>query len=230
MFDQSTITEVKSPVWDGSALLLEWVSSAPEGTFFQVYLDRVLAWHGTSRWVSLPMPQTRARIDIGAVGPDETVTDFSSSLPASANLRARLSWLGGTYLDPSGSDDVAGFQVCGEPAPGAGINYAAPLARIPAYPGGIPTDGFGLGGFGEGGLGRAASAYSWTSPALGSGTWAFAIVSFDAAGNLGVPATTTVQINAPPRPPAAFTDGSRLQSAYDAAAGKVTLSWQPSPP
>ena len=30
-FDQSSITEVKPPVWDGSALHLEWTSTAPCG-------------------------------------------------------------------------------------------------------------------------------------------------------------------------------------------------------
>jgi hypothetical protein len=229
MFDQSTITDVKPPVWDGSAILLEWTSSAPDGTVFQVYLDRVLAWHGTSHWVTLPMPASRTRIDIGTVGPGEATTDFSASLPTSPSLRARLSWLGGSYLDPSGNDDVAGFQVFSEPTPGAGIDYGSPLAEVPTYPGGILTDGFGLGGFGEGGFGRAASAYSWTSPALGPGTWSFAVTSFDAAGNLGTPMITAVPIDAPPRPPAAFPDGSRLHLAYDPGTRAATLSWQPSP-
>ncbi|MFO0892148.1 MAG: hypothetical protein U0790_23795 [Isosphaeraceae bacterium] len=229
MFDQSSILDVKPPIWDGSALLLEWESSAPEGTVFQVYLDRVLAWHGTSRWVSLPMPETRGRIDIGAVEPHEATTDFSASLPPAADLRARLSWLGGSYLDPTGRDDVAGFHVLGENSPGRGIDLDEPLATIPAYPGGIISDGFGLGGFGEGGFGRAASAYSWTSPALRSGAWSFAVASFDAAGNRGVPAIRVVSIAAPPRPPAPFEDGSRLRAAYDPATRAVTLSWRPSP-
>jgi hypothetical protein len=229
MFDQSSITEVKPPVWDGSALLLEWVSSAPEGTMFQVYVDRVLAWHGTSRWVSLPMPETRGRIDIGAVGPDEATTDFSAGLPAAADLRARLSWLGGSYLDPSGDDDVAGFHVFGETSPGGGIDYATPLATIAAYPGGIVADGFGLGGFGRGGFGRAASSYGWTSAALRSGVWSFAVASFDAAGNLGAATVSSVAIVAPPRPPAPFEDGSRLRASYDPVTRKVTLTWLPSP-
>lgn len=229
MFNQSTITEVKSPVWDGSALLLEWVSTAPDGTVFQVYVDRALAWHGTARWVTLPMPSTRARVDVGAVGPGEETTDFSSSLPAAPALRARLSWLGGSYLDATGNDDVAGFRIFGEPAPGAGVDYAKPIDQIAAYPGGLIADGFGLGGFGQGGLGRSASSYAWTSPALGSGTWTFAVASFDAAGNLGVPSLTSVPISAPPRPPAAYPDGTRLRLSYDPATRKATLTWQHSP-
>ena len=114
-FDQSTITEVKPPVWDGSALHLEWTSTAPAGTVFQVYVARALTWHGTARWVAIPMPSSQVRIDIGAVGPGEETTDFSAVLPGAPGDRAHLSWLGGSYLDPSGNDDVAGFTVYGEP-------------------------------------------------------------------------------------------------------------------
>jgi hypothetical protein len=228
-FDQSPITEVKPPVWDGSALHLEWVSTAPANTVFQVYVARALAWHGTARWVAIPMPASRVRIDIGAVGPGEATADLSSSLPAAPGDRARLSWLGGSYLDPTGNDDLAGFRVHGEPAPGAGIDWTSPLAEIRAYPGGILTDGFGLDGFGLGGFGRAASSYRWTSPALVSGLWSFAVVPFDSAGNSGSPMMTSVSIKAPPRPPAANADGTRLQSTYHPATRSVTLNWQPSP-
>jgi hypothetical protein len=229
MFDQSTITEVRPPVWDGSALQLEWTSSAPEGTVFQVYAGRVLAWHGTSRWVALPMPESRVRIDVGTVGPGEDAVDFSAVLPPAPGDRAQLSWVGGSYLDPTGNDDVAGFSVYGATAPGGAIDYTKVLAEIPAYPGGLVTDGYGLGGYGQGGFGRAASAYRWTSPSLRAGTWPFAIVSHDAAGNPGVPAVTSVSIASPPRPPAPFPDGSRLRYTYDPAARTVTLYWQPSP-
>jgi hypothetical protein len=228
-FDQSSITEVKPPVWDGSALHLEWVSSAPAGTVYQVYLSRALVWHGTCTWVAIPMPSCMVRIDVGTVGPGEESTDFSSLLPAAPLDRARLSWLGGSYLDPTGNDDVAGFRIYGEAAPGGGIDYAKPLAEVRAYPGGILTDGYGLGGYGEGGFGRSTSAYQWLSPALGTGTWSFAVVSFDAAGNPGVPAMSSINIQAAPRPPAAFADGSRLSSTYDPAARTLTLSWQASP-
>lgn len=229
MFDQSTITDVKPPTWDGSALQLEWTSSAPEGTVFQVYVGRVLAWHGTSRWVAIPMPSSRVRVDIGTVGPGEGAVDFSDSLPASPDDRARLSWLGGTYLDPTGNDAVAGFRIYGARTPGGAIDYTEMLARVTAYPGGILTDGYGLGGYGQGGYGRAASAYSWTSPSLPAGTWPFAVVSHDAAGNPGMPALTSVSIASPPRPPAPYPDGSRLKYAYNPADRTVTLQWQPSP-
>ncbi len=229
MFDQSTITEVKPPVWDGAALQLEWTSSAPPGTVFQVYVAGALVWHGTSRWVAITMPVSQVRIDIGAVLPGEEATDFSAQLPPAPGNRAQLSWLGGSYLDPTGSDDVAGFLVFGANAPGAAVDDTVVLAEIPAYPGGILTDGYGLGGYGQGGFGRSASSYQWTSKRLASGNWSFAVVPVDAAGNRGTPAVTTLAINAPPRPPAAYPDGSRLKYAYDAASRAVTLSWQPSP-
>jgi hypothetical protein len=228
-FDQSTITEVLPPVWDGSSLQLEWTSTSPPGTLFQVYVAQRLVWHGTSRWVAITMPSSRVRIDIGAVGPDEGNVDFSASLPASPGDRARLAWLGGTYLDPTGNDDVAGFRIFGETTPGAGVNLASPLAEIKAYPGGILTDGFGLGGFGQGGFGRAASTYEWTSRSLSAGTWSFAVASIDAAGNQGTPVTTSITINAPPRPPARFADGTRLKASYNPGTRTVTLTWQPSP-
>lgn len=229
MFDQSTITEVKPPAWDGAALHLRWTSTAPAGTPFQVYVGGALAWHGVSRWVAIPMPSARVRIDIGAVGPGEETTDFSAMLPAAPSDRARLSWQGGSYLDASGRDDLAGFWIHGAPAPGAGVDYSRTLAEICAYPGGILTDGYALGGFGQGGFGRAAAVYQWSSGPLESGTWSFAVVPFDAARNPGTAALASVTISAAPRPPQAWSDGARLKSTYNPATGAVTLQWQPSP-
>jgi hypothetical protein len=124
---------------------------------------------------------------------------------------------------------VAGFVVYGEKRPGGGIDYTQTLTQITAYPGGILTDGYGLGGFGQGGFGRAASSYQWTSDALGSGVWSFAVVPSDAAGNQGAGSISSVAITAPPRPPAAYPDGSRLQYTYNSSNHTVTLSWQASP-
>ena len=151
-FDQSTITEVKPPVWDGSALHLEWTSTAPAGTVFQVYVGRALAWHGTGRWVAIPMPSSRVRIDIGAVGPGEETTDFSAVLPAAPSDRAQLSWLGGSYLDPTGNDDVAGFWVYGEPVPGRRDRLDQPAGRDPCLPRRHPDRRLRPGGLRPGGL------------------------------------------------------------------------------
>ena len=89
-FDQSTITEVRPPVWDGSTLHIEWSSTSPPGTTFQVYVGRVLAWYGTSRWVAITMPRSRVRIDVGVVGPGEAAQDFSDLLPPSPSDRVEL--------------------------------------------------------------------------------------------------------------------------------------------
>lgn len=228
-FDQSSIVEVRPPKWDGATLQLSWTSSAPAGTTFQVYVGRRLAWYGTSRWVAMTMPDSRVRIDVGAVGPGEASVDFSAMLPPTSGDRVTLTWLGGSYLDPTGRDDLRGFRVFGSRRAGWDVDYTAPLAEIAAYPGGSPIDGFGIGGFGQGGYGRAASSYRWTSGALAAGTWKFAVVSFDAAGNQGPAMTMTTTVVAPPRPPGADPDGSRLRCVYDPVTRRATLSWNPSP-
>ena len=228
-FDQSSIVEVLPPRWDGSALQLSWTSTAPAGATFQVYVGRRLAWYGTSRWVALTMPAGRARIDVGVVGPGEATVDFSAMLPGAPADRVTLSWLGGSYLDPTGGDDVQGFRVFGAARPGGPVDMATPLADVAAYPGGTPIDGYGLGGFGQGGFGRSASSYRWTSPPLASGTWSFAVAPYDRAGNQGEPAVMSAAVASPPRPPAAGPDGSRLRCDYDPDTRRATLSWNPSP-
>ncbi|MDG3005496.1 hypothetical protein [Paludisphaera mucosa] len=228
-FDQSSIIEVRPPTWDGSTLQLSWTSTAPAGTTFQVYVGRKLAWYGTSRWVALTMPTSRVRFDIGAVGSGEATVDFSPSLPHGPSDRVTLSWLGGSFLDPTGGDDVQGFRIFGPRKAGWAVDFSTPLVEISAYPGGVPIDGYGITGFGQGGFGRAASFYQWTSPALATGSWTFAVVPYDAAGNQGAPALQTAWIASPPRPPAAKPDGSRLRCDFDPTTRRATLTWNPSP-
>jgi hypothetical protein len=237
-FSQATISEVFPPLIRQGQAFLSWSSSSPAGTFFQVYLNAVLAWSGQARsaWVSIPSGPVH--IDIGTVAAGEENTDFSGSLASAPARRAELSWLGGTFEAP----DIAGFKVYGESTPGGGINYGTVLADITAYPAGILTDGFGLGSFGTGGFGRVAGTYTWTSEPLGSGTWSFAVVPYDAAGNAGTGATTTVTIAAPPREPAFGSDGiTRLtyqvlqfgDIGYGAGGfglPEAALTWNASPP
>ena len=145
--------------------------------------------------------------------------------PRAANAAGVLDWQGGTYL----AADLAGFHVYGTPAPAAVVDYTTPIATITAYPAGISTDGFGMGGFGMGGFGSSASTYTWTSGPLAGGTWNFGVKPFDAAGNEGMPSTSSVSISAPPRPPAAFIGTTqRLQYVYVPATFVVTLNWMPS--
>ena len=75
-FSQTNITNVNRPVQYGTELLLSWTSNAVAGTVFQVYVDQRLVWSGTGRSCSIPLPGAVARIDIGAIGPDEAQIEF----------------------------------------------------------------------------------------------------------------------------------------------------------
>ncbi len=177
------------------------------------------------------------RIDIGTVDSGEEQTSFVGSLPSAPTRRVQLTWQSGTYK----GIDLAGYRVYGEPTPGGGIDFTSPLSDLTAYPAGILTDGFGLGGFGAGGWGQAASTLSWTSDPLAGGSWQFAVVPYDDAGNEGAAQTATVAISAPPRAPAPFT-GTTTRLQYSLLAyGQIpfgqggfglpqaALAWNPSP-
>ena len=224
-FNQSTITRVNPPVPYGTQLLLSWTSSSPEGTRYQVYLNQQLVWSGVGLSCSVPLPTAISRIDIGAVGPGESQTNYQSELLPAAMREATLSWLGGTFQGA----DIAGFHIYGEPAPGSGIDYTTIVAVIPAYIAGIMTDGFGYGGFGQGGFGQSAGAYTWTSTPLSSGTWNWGVKAFDTAGNEGSAQTTAVTISAPPLPPAPFANATQPQYSYESSTAQVTLTWNSSP-
>jgi hypothetical protein len=235
-FSQSLISDV-SALQDGPEIYVSWTSSAPPGTTFQVYVDRRLTWYGPGTFCHIPIPaDSQARnvwIEVGTVGPGEGPRDFSQGLsgPGGTGPRAILTWLGGSYLDPTGHDDVRSFKIYQSSAPGGPVNFGTAVATIAVYPGGTLTDGFGLGGFGSGGFGRAASSYSWTSDPLGSGAWTFAVVPYDHAGNAqGTPGTTSVTIAAAPRPPAGDANGDRLTYSYAGPATRqVALNWLASP-
>jgi hypothetical protein len=225
-FIQSTITQVFPPIYRGGQLFLSWASSAPGGSWFQVYVNGALAWHGraTSCWV--PSPAGPVHVDIGTVAGGNEQVDYASSLPATPARRAELTWTGGTFEDV----DIAGFHVYGELTPGAGIQYGTALADITAYPQAITTDGFGLGGFGTGGFGQTGGTYQWISEPLEAGTWSFAVKPYDAAGNLGAAVTVAVTISAPPREPGLYPDGvTRLKYTYDEPSREVTIRWNASP-
>jgi len=237
-FSQATILSVNPPVYSGFQVYLSWTSSSPAGTWFQVYTQEQLSWWGQTTSARIAMPSAGpVRVDIGTILPGEEQTDFSGSLPSAPARRAELSWLGGTFEGP----DIAGFRVFGSDdgtgyggggyggGPYGGIDFSVVLADITAYPSGISMDGFGFGGFGYGGFGAAASTYTWTSEPLTSGNWAYAVVPYDSAGNLGTAAVTSVTITVPPLPPGLFGDNLRLHYTYDAGDQEVTLLWNESP-
>src|SRR5438045_4129343 len=115
-FSQSGISGVNVQS-DGPELFISWNSQAPQGTLFQVYVDGRLAWYGTARRCYVPTPVGASLrnvwVDVASVGDGESRRDFSSSLASQkcGGPRVRLTWTGGTYLDPSGADDVQGFRV-----------------------------------------------------------------------------------------------------------------------
>jgi hypothetical protein len=224
-FSQSNITVVYPPVQNGTQLLLSWASSAPNGTLYQVYLNRQLVWSGVGLSCSVPVPAAISRIDIGTVGAAESQVSFVAELPTTPSRQVALSWLGGTYQGA----DIAGFHIYGETTPGGGIDYTNILATVPAFIAGVITDGFGYGGFGQGGFGQSAGSYSWTSNPLSGGTWNWGVTPFDVSGNEGSPRTAAVAISAPPLPPAPFPNATRLQYTFNGSTHQVTLAWNPSP-
>jgi hypothetical protein len=65
VFDTSAITEVYPPIREGGRLTLEWASSTPPNTWFQIYLAGQLFWWGTDlhATVNRPGPDRRADRD-----------------------------------------------------------------------------------------------------------------------------------------------------------------------
>ena len=235
-FSQSGILDVRV-VADGPDLFVTWVSSVPRGTIFQVYVDRRLAWYGASNRCYVPIPTgdlgRNVWVEIGTVDLDEPTVDYSSSLvaPGGRSERALLTWAGGTYLDPTGQDDIRGFQIYQSPSPGSLVDLTKSIDFVAAYPGGWINDGFGKGGFGFGGFGRASTLYNWQSGPLASGVWQFAVLPVVKAGNVcGAGPSTTVTINAAPLPPAMNASHARLASTYAGPSNpQLTLNWLPSP-
>jgi len=236
-FSQATIQGVSPPQLRGNQVYLSWSSSSPTGTWFQVYVNQRLTWSGQRRWTWIPVPAGPVRIDVGTVGDGEQDRNFAATLPSAPARRAQITWQSGTYK----GIDLSGFRVYGSDAPGGAVDYSVALADITAYPAGITTDGFGVGRFGGGGFGQAASRYSWISNPLAAGTWTFAVVPYDTAGNQGTAQLTTVTIDAPPRTPPPFNGTTtRLQYSLNGFGqtgfGQIgfglptaTLSWNPNP-
>ena len=220
-FDQSTLTSVTEVFVPPSSYRIAWTSTSPAGTWWQLYLGSNLAWVGQRNYTTVPVPQSRVRVNVGAVPAGQEYVNFSSELPAVAADYAELSWEGGTFEGA----DTAGFNIYLDDAPGGAVDYSVILDSITAYPGGFVDDGFGLGGFGDGGFGEAASYYSWTSGELSSGLWTFAVVPYDANGNLGTAATVQISICSPPSEPAVISGMARMTYTYSASTHEASLEW-----
>ena len=235
-FSQIGITDVQVFA-NGPDLFIIWSATVAPGTTFQVYVDRLLVWSGTALRCHVPTPVNAVGrnvwVEVGTVAANEPSQDYSGNLVAPRNRteRATLSWSGGTYLDSTGLDDIGAFQIYQSAAAGSPVDTTLAVATVVAYPGGWINDGFGKGGFGEAGFGRAATSYEWQSGPLASGTWQFAVVPIDLAGNpRGSGVTSSVTINAAPRPPAPNDQGARLTSVYSNSGDRrLTLQWLASP-
>jgi hypothetical protein len=224
-FDQSTITHVNPPVRQGAEWKISWVSTSAPGTWWQIYINRVLAWSGQTTRVTLPVA-VNAHVDIGAVANGEEYTDLSGELPAApAGRRAQLTWTGSDYQ----SGTLAGFYVYSGDSPGAAADTSKPVGDITAHPGNINVSGYGYGPYGQTPYGYGSGTYSWISEQLANGTWNFAIVPYDSAGNAGTSSPVSVTINAPPQEVPPFADGLRLHYTFSSSANTVTLTWNASP-
>jgi hypothetical protein len=230
-FDSTSITEI---IVDTSShdLFIHWTSPSSFGVWFQVYVNGTLNWCGQARHCSVPRPAYQpgqiVAVEVGEVLPQEIYQDFSSILSGSKSLgTVTLNWLGGSYLDPSGGDDVLGFTITSSRTPNTAIDPTNVVGSVLAYPGGWIGDGFGLGPFGKGGFGRAASEYSWKSGANASGTWQFAVQPFDHAGNSSPSrSVVTCNIQSIPLPPPRNSTGLRLTyKQSNASSGQYNLGW-----
>lgn len=228
-FSQAPIfnTQVNQANFD---LNISWSCNSDSTTCYQVYIDRILRWYGHTQYCILPLPTSKnARniwVEIGIVSPNEAITDFSSFLALNSLFgdRARLNWLGGSYLDTTHTDQVIGYKIFGEQVESV-LGTNAPLADISSYPGSWISDGYGMGGYGEGGYGRSATNYSWTSESLDSGQWFFAVAPYDSSGRRGdLSPTISLTVKSAPLPP---MTGS-LQLVYNGHSNCcVQLTWNP---
>jgi len=127
------------------------------------------------------------------------------------------------------------------------VSYAARLnpSRIPAWRLASGKIGFGLGrfgygafGYGDGGVGFGFGGFGLGAFGFGTpmiehvlsdlidGTWHFAVVGVDPAGNEVTPAvvTASVALSAAPEPP-----GIPTADGYDEGTDTLTVSWALSP-
>lgn len=234
-FSTATITSGPVASADGALTFVEWTSSSPVGTLFQLYINRHLTWHGTDTFTYVPIPSGLTYFQVGTVGPGEGNTDFSADLaaiPGNGNC-ATVTWQGGTFeeLAPPGSG-MAGFHVYMSPTAGAFVNYSNILDDIPLSDvAGNVIGGYGIGGYGSGPYGSdPGGLYSWTSDPLTNGSWTIGIKAYDNAGNESATREVIVTISGPPAPPAPDpTTGDLLTYTYAKSTRIATLHWNASP-
>lgn len=244
-FDTSVVTEVFQ-AREGSRVTLEWTSTAPAGTLYQIYLQGKLAWWGDELHATVGAPVGLVDVQIGSVAAGELTTDFSQlgldslsfdvgGLDAAAlslvtiTNRALLAWSGfgaAEYRIFEGGGagfDHGGFDL------GSLDGSAGTLVGTVAALESTSSDGLDTAGFDVGGLDLLGGNFSWTSDPLMRGTWNFSVVPYDTGGAAGTPSLATVTITAPPRSPTPNTAGKRLTYTYNGTTHAVTLNWLDSP-
>jgi hypothetical protein len=242
-FDTTTVTEV-SHAREGSRLTLEWTSTQPTGTWFQIYIQGALAWWGTELHATVSVPRGLIDVQIGSVGSGEQTTDFSRAgldslgfdiggldtggAASAITNRAHLAWFGFGAAEYRIFEGAAGFDHGGFDLGGLDGSAGTLVGTVPALEG-ISSDGLDSAGFDGGGLDLPGGNFDWTSDPLMRGDWNFSVVPYDAAGNPGTPSLTTITITAPPRSPSPNTAGKRLTYTYNSVAHTVTLNWLDSP-
>ena len=214
--------------FENSELHVSWTSNVSTSTLFQVYLDHVLAWQGYSLFCVLPMLSSErprnTRVDIGSISPEDAFTDYASILNrwVIGGDRARLAWVGGTFLDTSCSDNIAGYKVLGGLESTSDATRAE-LGNISAYPGSWISDGYGLGYYGQGGFGKSATLYSWVSEPLSPGTWSFVIFGYNLAGDAGIASSpVSLTVISPPLP---LSSDSLVLSFFGPDSRQCQLTW-----
>jgi len=159
-----------------------------------------------------------------------------------AKSRALVRWLQRQSVPLGGW-----YNVYGDGGAGGGIDYGSPVNPRPlaAWPDGEGKRGWGLGPWGEGPWGQGQGGVGWgygpwglgpwgygiatvslVTPLLTDGTYTFAAVPLDPAGNADTPASETAEVllAGTPKPP-----GVPTATAYDDETDTLTLSWQLSP-
>lgn len=218
---------------DGADLFISWTVDPtfnPPGTFYQIYINNQLKWSGDRTRATVPgLHETNSQmvIHVGRVTEKNRNINYSSRLlpVAGTGNRAQLTWVGGLWID----NDLSYFNIYMSDGPDQPVNLSGPVATLPAAVGGLYGGGFGRGRFGRGPFGRSMVSYQWTSGALQTGAWQFAVGSVDAAGNLSQdPPVVTLNIIGPPAAPAWIAGRRIWLAAYDSATRMATLNWNES--
>jgi hypothetical protein len=188
---------------DDTDLIVSWSvdpAIVPDGSFFQVYVNKRLVWSGPEHVAVLPglnVAGQAALFHVGTVAEGNRLVSYAStldSMPGSGN-RALLTWYGGGW-----ETGVTQYLIFGSKDPNAVIDWVNPYAAIRSE----GPAGFGRGPFGLAPFGYGARRYRWTSGPLASGRWS---IRRDAGHGCGNPAAdyTAVQVDiiAPPAGPKA---------------------------